>query len=322
MEMMPGSVNQKLETPVLYFYTDHAQDVQVQVGFDQGVVSQWYPAAASFLPAFGAMQSVSGGSMSWKAQLVPGMGGFPDVSPDDIWAPSRRVASTPVRIADEREQFIFYRGLGAFDVPFRVVGRADGLLDVYNDSDQTIPHLFLMRVHQAGGALVDLGGVPAHGALHDVVPPVEGKERNLDQFVADAADRVAGALRDSGLYADEARAMVDTWTRSYFRGLGLRVLYVVPRAWTDRLLPLSLQPQPVELVRTLVGRVEVLTPYDEQQLVAAVRAASATIMPYAQLVDQLGRFAEPKLRRALELTADVGARGYCQSAIDYATRMP
>jgi hypothetical protein len=140
--------------------------------------------------------------------------------------------------------------------------------------------------------------------------------------VADAADRVAAALEQTGLYHDEARAMVDTWQRSYFRSYGLRVLYMVPRAWTDRLLPISISPEPSALVRTLVGRVEVLTPYDEQQLVTLARSYAAQGTPAAQLIAQLGRFAEPKLRRTLELVTDASTRAYCQEAVAQAVASP
>src|SRR5258708_5649723 len=48
LEMQPTGVTQKLETPVLYFYTKTAQAVKVHVDFPQGILSQWYPDASSF----------------------------------------------------------------------------------------------------------------------------------------------------------------------------------------------------------------------------------------------------------------------------------
>jgi len=36
-------VNVKMETPVIYFYSDHALDVSVEVDFPRGSISQWYP---------------------------------------------------------------------------------------------------------------------------------------------------------------------------------------------------------------------------------------------------------------------------------------
>ena len=40
-------------------------------------------------------------------------------------------------------------------------------------------------------------------------------------------------LEGAGLYADEARAMVDTWRREWFGDEGLRLLYLAPRALVD-----------------------------------------------------------------------------------------
>ena len=60
---------------------------------------------------------------------------------------------------------------------------------------------------------------------------VAEKERNLDAFVADVSARIARALVEAGPYEDEAKAMVDTWSRSYFRAPGLRILYVEAIGW-------------------------------------------------------------------------------------------
>src|SRR5581483_9261692 len=129
---------------------------------------------------------MSSGATAGKP-LVPGTSGFPAVAPDDIWAPSRKVASVPVAIGGEREQFIFYRGLGAFDVPFRAAALADGTLTIKNDSPDAIGGVFLLRLHATGGAIIDLGALAPGQSLANIIPPVDGKERNVDQYVADAS---------------------------------------------------------------------------------------------------------------------------------------
>jgi hypothetical protein len=322
MESTPVGVTQKLETPVLYFYAPSPQAVEVRVAFPQGIVSQWFPDAADFAPALGTATSIAGGAMTWRAQLQPGLDGFPPVAPDDIWAPSRHVAATPLAIGAEHEQFIFYRGLGAFDVPLAVTARNDGTFSVENRSSDPIAALFLLRLHFDGGAIVPLGALGAGQSLANVVPPVDGKERNVDQYVADASTQIAAALVATGLTADEAQAMVDTWSKSYFRSEGLRLLYMVPRTWTDRLLPIAIAPEPTALVRTLVGRVEMLTPIDEQEVLDLVRSAALSAMPATTFAPQLGRFAEPKLRRALEMLDDPTAKSYCAGLIDQIAVMP
>ena len=90
-----------------------------------------------------------------------------------------------------------------------------------------------------------------------------------------------------------------------------------------KLLPLTITPAPVATVRTLVGRVELLTLADEQQLLQTVQtaAASGTVTGDA-LAAQLGRFAEPKLRRALALSTDAKVQSYVNSVLPTVQALP
>lgn len=55
-------ITQKLETPVIYFYSDQAQTVKVDVDFPGGVISQWFPNASHFSPPVGGNQPLANGS--------------------------------------------------------------------------------------------------------------------------------------------------------------------------------------------------------------------------------------------------------------------
>lgn len=66
-----------------------------------------------------------------------------------------------------------------------------------------------------------------------------------------------GLLVREGLYDAEVRAMIDTW-RDLWSADGVRVLYMVPRPFTDEVLPLQITPAPATVVRVLVGRAELL----------------------------------------------------------------
>jgi len=324
METQPARVTQKLETPVLYFYGAAPAGVRVRVDFPSGVVSEWFPDAAGFGPALGTVAVPAAGFMEWRGALAPGAtpADFPVVAPEDIWAPSRQVASVPVAIGTEKEQFIFYRGLGAFELPMNITIDASDRITLENRSSDTSPAVFLLRVHPGGGAIIDLGQLQGGGLIPNVPCPIGGKEHDLDVYVADAQTRIAGALERTGLTPDEARAMVNTWSRSYFKSEGLRVLYVVPRAWTDQLLPLTIEPTPRAVVRTLVGRVELLTPTDERALLATVTDATTRALAPTDVINALGRLAEPKLRRALELSTDASVRSWTQQAIVTAAATP
>jgi regulator of protease activity HflC (stomatin/prohibitin superfamily) len=101
-------------------------------------------------------------------------------------------------------------------------------------------------------------------------------------------------LTAAGLYEKEARAMVKTWDSAWFGEDGTRLLYLVPRARTDELLPLTIEPKPAEVVRVLVGRHDFLTPEQEasaEQQIQRLRAAQAEIESAESELSKIGRFA-------------------------------
>ena len=58
---------------------------------------------------------------------------------------------------------------------------------------------------------------------------------------------------------DEAAALLDTWKLSYFESSGLRLFFLVPRQWTDDVLPLEIST-PAKVVRVMIGRIELVSP--------------------------------------------------------------
>jgi hypothetical protein len=115
-----------------------------------------------------------------------------------------------------------------------------------------------------------------------------------------------GALEKEGLYTREAAAMVQTWRDTWFDEQGLRVLYVLPRTWTDRTLPLSVAPTPHDIVRVMVGRAEIITPRQEWEVLKQIVGFSqADAKGKADAIEAfrnlgLGRFAEPAVRWLVE----------------------
>ena len=100
-------------------------------------------------------------------------------------------------------------------------------------------------------------------------------------------------LRDQGMYALEARAMVDTWRDSWFEQ-GVRIFYIVPSKTVDTLLPLEVSPKPIGIARAFVGRMEVFTPTTQDEVRLAVdQSDRATLEAY-------GRFLEPILHDFLK----------------------
>jgi hypothetical protein len=197
----------------------------------------------------------------------------------------------------EHEKFLFYRGIGHFNVPLQVYSRSDRELTVTNGSPERLTHLFALSVHDGKGVLAQLDRLDA-GEVRTV--ELSSEPVPLAQLKVQIRHSMADALVNEGLYPREARAMVNTWEDSWFAEDGVRVLYVLPRSWTDARLPLTLTPTPRELVRVMVGRSEVLTPSLETKLLNTLNAAqggneAARQEAMAQL-KHLGRFADPALR--------------------------
>src|SRR5258708_21510706 len=138
--------------------------------------------------------------------------------------------------------------------------------------------------------------------------PVGLQSQRLPRAVLDAelGRKLEESLVKEGLYPREAAAMVKPWKDSWFEEEGLRVLYVLPRAWTARTLPMEMQPEPAELTRVMVGRAEVLSPATEQQLTLQIQKAKQGDAEAARearrILKGLGRFAPPAFYRALDTT--------------------
>ena len=94
--------------------------------------------------------------------------------------------------------------------------------------------------------------------------------------------------------------MIKTWRNSWFEA-GARVFYILPRPTTDRVLPITIDPQPVALIRVLVGRTELITPQIEKSVEKQARLlndASPKVREQARReILQYGRFSEPILKR-------------------------
>lgn len=291
----------------------------MDVAFPEGVTTHLYPAASSNLPAIGAVTETAGGKTTWDVTVkaagveVP----IPPVAEDNIWAPSRRVdANFVATAAEEADRLIFYRGVGNFDLNLHASSDVTTrTLTVSNTDDaEDIPAAFALETDgYSRGRVLALGSIAAGGSVstglsddaRSLVGGANGNEPWMPfaEYQVRASVLLEEALRNAGLYPLEARAMVDTWTRSYFQTSGTRVLYVAPRPWVDAVLPISVSPAPAELQRVFVGRVEVLLAGEEQALLQAAQRGAA----FSALEPQMGRFAEPWLRRIATLAAEAGA---------------
>jgi hypothetical protein len=238
-QFIEGSV--RMETPVLYFYADARTTVSVDVDFPSGAMSEWYP----------RVKRTRDGLRWPKVTILPGIGAeLPDEGLPSHYYAARNTDADVVRCRyngkTQHEKFLFYRGVGTFDLPLSARLAGD---DVIVQATPSVRRVVVVerRGEVLGHRTQDVG--PGETA----VPwPAAGVDTRL-AFEAD----LASLLVAEGLYEAEARAMIDTW-RDTWSADGVRVLYMVPRPFTDEVLPLRITPAPDDVVRVLVGRAELL----------------------------------------------------------------
>lgn len=299
---------QRLETPVIYFYSKEPREVNVSVMFPEGTVTEWYP-QQNPIPTPIARRGEPAARWQQLQILAPNAEAPqpPRESVGSHYYAARIPEANTVQIAgsagSETEQFLFYRGVGSFTAPLnvKIAGNAMDALQLTNLGREPLQKLF---VYEVAGGDTRLGSMSA-------LPPGESRPFAFDASAprlplaagrAKLADQMERALVDAGLYQAEARAMVKTWDDAWFAEPGLRVLYLLPRAWTDRVLPLTLDPTPREVARVMVGRAEVITPQVTRALQTQIErfrtgdeAERGLAVASARAIG-LGRFAEPAVR--------------------------
>lgn len=289
-----SKVTQRLETPVLYFYGAPKDDVEIKVDFPKGIISEWFPGASSYKTP----TTLTDHQMTWRVELSERAPKLLPVEPQSVWSPSRQVNALTVtdKLTKQEEPFIFYRGVGGFELPIKVRTAQDGQLTVFNEGDAALSHVFVFKTDGQRGKLYSLGEVkPGQRVTHGpTLASPSPKESPAFNHINDAKAQLERALVASGLNVDEAKAMLNTWERSYFHTPGVRILYVVPRQWTDQLLPIAIKPQPDKLERVLIGRIEALRPEALEKTATALKGLYEAKREPAP--DQLGPFLLPRLQ--------------------------
>jgi hypothetical protein len=301
-----------METPVLYFYTDRATRASVKVDFPRGWITEWYPFAAGPPITSGRQARTPGQNIRWDVKLLPGEPTrFPQEKEKNHYYDARGTDSVPLQAEIvfpesqgdgvlrggtvlQREKFLFYRGVGTFPTPVAVRALGEGKLRIKNTAAGKVGGLVLVTVRNGAVGFRTLDALNAGQETVATLPRPDAKP-------ADLAKALECELTAAGLYEKEARAMIRTWQSAWFGEEGTRLLYLVPRARTDELLPLAVDPKPAELVRVLVGRHDFLTP--EQEAVAdrqlqRVQAAQAEMQAADQELQKIGRFANEARQQA------------------------
>ena len=286
--VLAGTV--RMETPVLYFYSTQPAIVDVSLRFNQGLITEWFP-RADVPTGTGPLNLAAPGfyrTMKWEdVKITPrGKEDFPIERASSHYYAARATDAAPVETGSEKEKFLFYRGVGRFPLPLTAAVEADGRVRV-KAADRLQPIATAILFTNQNGRIG-----------YSVARGIAG-EQMLEMPAAGASD---AALRQDleqlliaeGLFAREAQAMVETWRDSWFEE-GTRLFYVVPQASVDAVLPLQIKPQPTQVARVFVGRLELITP----AMIDRVR--QAIVSGDAAALAKHGRFLDPIVNRLITI---------------------
>jgi hypothetical protein len=339
---------QRMETPVTYFYTDQPRHVRVRVGFPQGLLTEFYPPVEKMQPKFEWFknESMTNSELDWgdvwilpedriqvdatDSELATKMRErvlkrlVPRATDHEHYAYARETDSAMLyveRPADKDrpiapagtffEKFLFYRGIGNFELPLKLTAHSDGHFEVANLGIDPLRSLFLVTVEGNGIRFVKFDELRGGEQCVLTQTPAESSSDEL-------SEAVVKALVEEHLYEKEARAMVKTWRSSWFGEQGTRLFYVLPQTTTDKILPLTVEPKPDETIRVMVGRLEIMTPQEESRITDLVRQsvearaeAAKNQVAYAvpKSIIDLGRLAEPALVRVQNITQSGAIQG-------------
>jgi hypothetical protein len=262
--------------PVIFFHAEQALTAKVRVDFPGGQAGVWFPGTAN--PAVIGLQKQpkASSTLEWNVGVkaaptgwtpknqtylpVPEkhwIGRLREVKADDVYA---RYGQGEIDV--EREKFIYYDGIfpqGKW-AKIRVAG------DDVAIANQINRPLFDVTVVDRRGEKPRLGRI-------DILKP-GAEERKIEfqtleaaTFAADAGAALLKQLIAAGLHDDEARSLVDLWSKEFFETPGLNLFYRLPQDEYDTRLPLTITPAPEKRIRVgLVAHAHLETDFAQRVL--------------------------------------------------------
>jgi hypothetical protein len=302
----------KLETPVLYFYHQDPLDLTVKVRFNGGSISQWFPQRAGGEtvppvsiadpdPKSGAPARITGaldfgekpyqGAIAWNIRsLGRGQGTNASVLKygetlnwiRPRWPESNILENRAENATHEKEKYLFYRGVGNFPLPLSTRFDPNNPNTLILQADTDIPFALVYHMDKNYRSTILWKGAVNFETpqAHIHIPTNTAEYRPLNEIADSAFIPLKTALVDAGLTDVEADSMLRTWWSSYFQKPGLRVFWIVPRPFTDDILPIDISPHPAQVERVLVGRSEVLSPAFEKELLTEFTREDQNENPY------------------------------------------
>jgi hypothetical protein len=287
-------VNMRLETPVVYFHPadGFARHFNFSVLFHRGWLTQFFPEATAHAYGIkdgqvGSLASFGGGSLQWN-DISLGRSEEGPATASRIWNAPRQVDAATIEVKGEHEKYLFYRGVAHLDAPVLVRRSGPELIitketkDNGQQSTRDIKQLWMLDVKGEGRAAFRIVRPYDQGpALVAKTPAEFAPEEYADTAIHDLRESMRAALMEQGLFEDEANALLNTWQVSYFQSAGLRLFFLVPEVWTNRVMPLTIRaPHGEKLIdaaitRVMVGRIEIVTP-EQRALLGRLAGNSET----------------------------------------------
>lgn len=292
----------RMETPVLYFYSLSTMTARVSVKFPYGVFSEWYPQATMGMVPVGDTRQWQW-QINWSNVVIsPGAKEqFPAEPDQSHYYAARETDAAPISVATQQEKFLFYRGIATFAPPIAATVARDGHIVVRKTNDRVDTFMFFERRGDRFGYRV----VSTDRSDFSIERPV--LNGSLEALWQD----LRGMLTERGLYDREAAAMVETWRDSWFEE-GARIFYLLPQTTVDGILPIDIDPEPANITRVFVGRMEVVTPEIESDVASAIRRNDrAAVRKYGRFLEPISQMIEGRLKA----THDEGKIGGTLSAL-------
>lgn len=301
------SITMRLETPVTYFYLPadvKEMSVDVSAEFRGGWLTEFFPQAAAevdgrtvvdFKKEELTQKTVS--KLTWNGITLSESGQGPKTD-DRVWLAPREVRAAQINIGGESERFLFYRGVAHLDALFRIARPKGSDQLEFHSQFLNPPELNGLTITRLWLAEITADGNAAFRALSEMTLSDQPDELLLEtsakfsdgEFSSENLGKLRSemklALIEQGLFEDEAAALLNTWELSYFRSPGLRLFFVVPQTWTDRTLPLKLSV-PANVTRTMVGRIELVTPRHRQLIKKLAGQPLADLRPVTAAINKL-----------------------------------
>jgi hypothetical protein len=255
--------NGPVRAPVLYFHAQQPIGLNVKVDFPKGKPAVWWPGNA--IGGRGGIQAQAvqpESSLTWNFQLRPSnaanyklkelpkghwMEALRNVKAEDVHF-SQTDFLAPPGAGLTKERFIYYDGLipSPKGLTIQVQGDTISLKSQAKHPLLDVTVVDLRNIRKIRTATI------AKMEPEADVKEVKLAERDQTKWPSAGIDELITQLKAAGLNEDEARSLTDVWRKAFFETEGVSVFYRLPQDIYDQLLPLTVNPKPEKVVRTLL----------------------------------------------------------------------